>query len=124
MRLDTATDRSRDGGDAKPWTFLTNHARVLIVIAQNPNARLRDISAGIGITERAIQRIVAELEEAGYLSHDKVGRRNRYQIQPGTHLRHALGSTHQVKSLLDVFLPDELGRERGRDATAEERVDR
>ena len=48
---------------------------------------------------------------AGYLSHDKVGRRNRYQIQPGTHLRHALGSTHQVKSLLDVFLPDELGRE-------------
>ena len=63
------------------WSFLTNHARVLLCIAHDPGARLRDIAAGLGITERSAYSIVAELAEAGYVVKQKDGRRNRYQIQ-------------------------------------------
>jgi DNA-binding MarR family transcriptional regulator len=66
---------SRDGTFA--WSFLTNHARVLLCIAQDPRARLRDIGEAVGITERAAHRIVAELTDAGYVSRRRVGRRNR-----------------------------------------------
>jgi predicted ArsR family transcriptional regulator len=61
---------------SRTWTFLTNHARVLILIAETSGIRLRDVADQVGITERATQRIVAELEAAGYLTHEKVGRRN------------------------------------------------
>ena len=63
------------------WSFLTNHARVLMCIAHDPEARLRDIAAGLGITERSAYGIVSELAEAGYVVKQKDGRRNRYQIQ-------------------------------------------
>ena len=63
------------------WSFLTSHARVLLCIAQDPDVRLRDIAAGLGITERSAYGIVTELAEAGYLIRQKDGRRNRYQIQ-------------------------------------------
>jgi MarR family len=63
------------------WGFLTNHARVLLCIAHDPGARLRDIAAGLGITERSAHGIVTDLAEAGYLIRQKDGRRNRYQIQ-------------------------------------------
>ena len=63
------------------WSFLTNHARVLLCIAHDPGARLRDIAASLGITERSAHGIVTELAEAGYLIRQKDGRRNRYQIQ-------------------------------------------
>jgi DNA-binding transcriptional ArsR family regulator len=63
------------------WSFLTSHARVLMCIAHDPGARLRDIAAGLGITERSAYGIVAELAEAGYVIKQKDGRRNRYQIQ-------------------------------------------
>ena len=63
------------------WSFLTNHARVLLCIAHDPAARLRDIAAGLGITERSAYGIVTELAEAGYVVKQKDGRRNRYQIQ-------------------------------------------
>jgi hypothetical protein len=66
------------------WSFLTSHARVLMCIAHDPGARLRDIAAGLGITERSAYGIVAELAQAGYVVKQKDGRRNRYQIQ--THL--------------------------------------
>jgi hypothetical protein len=64
------------------WSFLTNHARVLLCIAHDPGVRLRDIAAGLGITERSAYGIVADLTEAGYIVKEKDGRRNRYQIQP------------------------------------------
>jgi IclR helix-turn-helix domain len=64
------------------WSFLTNHARVLLCIAHDPGVRLRDIAAGLGITERSAYGIVADLTEAGYILKEKDGRRNRYQIQP------------------------------------------
>ena len=86
------------------WTFLTNHARVLSLIAQSPGIRLRDIADSIGITERAAQRIVAELEASGYLSHDKEGRRNRYHLQPHAHLRHPLERDIEIGELLDLFI--------------------
>ncbi|HLM90256.1 MAG TPA: helix-turn-helix domain-containing protein [Streptosporangiaceae bacterium] len=63
------------------WSFLTSHARVLMCIAHDPGARLRDIAAGLGITERSAYGIVTELTEAGYVVKQKDGRRNRYQIQ-------------------------------------------
>ena len=63
------------------WSFLTSHARVLLCIAHDPAARLRDVAAGLAITERRAHRIVADLAEAGYVIKQKDGRRNRYQIQ-------------------------------------------
>jgi len=68
-------------GDHSPgWSFLTNHAQVLICVARDPDVRLRDIGARVGITERAAHRIVTDLAEAGYLTRERQGRRNRYTI--------------------------------------------
>ncbi|MFF9868155.1 helix-turn-helix transcriptional regulator [Streptomyces sp. NPDC013953] len=86
------------------WTFLTNHARVLLWIARDPQVRLRDVAAGIGITERAVQIIVADLEAAGYLTRTRVGRRNRYTIDPTVALRHPAEADHPVGDLLGAFL--------------------
>ncbi|MFD4588750.1 helix-turn-helix transcriptional regulator [Streptomyces sp. NPDC058434] len=86
------------------WTFLTNHARVLLWIARDPEVRLRDVAAGIGITERAVQIIVADLEAAGYLTRTRVGRRNRYTIDPTVALRHPAEADHPVGDLLGAFL--------------------
>ncbi|MFG2757196.1 helix-turn-helix transcriptional regulator [Streptomyces wuyuanensis] len=86
------------------WTFLTNHARVLLRIAGDPDVRLRDIAAGIGITERAVQIIVADLEAAGYLTRARVGRRNRYTIDSTVALRHPAEADHPVGDLLNAFL--------------------
>jgi predicted transcriptional regulator len=66
---------------ATSWSFLTNHARVLLCIARDPGARLRDIASSLGITERSAYGIVTDLTEAGYIVKQKNGRRNRYQIQ-------------------------------------------
>ncbi len=70
------------------WTFLTNHARVLAHIARNPGARIRDIAAGCLLTERAVQKIIADLETSGYLTHARHGRANHYRVILGTPLRH------------------------------------
>jgi hypothetical protein len=66
----------------RSWSFLTNHARVLLCIAHDPGVRLRDIAASVGITERTAYGIVTDLTTAGYVVKEKDGRRNRYQIQP------------------------------------------
>ena len=95
----------RVGADQpRGWTFLTNYARVLILIADAPGIRLRDIADQVGITERAAQRIVAELEAAGYLSHVKEGRRNRYHLEPDARLRHPLERDIEIGALLDLFV--------------------
>lgn len=70
------------------WTFLTNHARVLAAIAEDPSTRIRDIAARCRLTERAVQKIVSDLEEGGYLAHTRRGRSNSYRIEEGTILRH------------------------------------
>ena len=74
--------------DRRPWTFLTSHARVLILIAQNPDVRVRDLADVAGITERSTRRIIAELEDDGYLAHEKIGRRNHYKLTTSATLRH------------------------------------
>jgi len=85
------------------WTFLTNHAHVLVCIAEDPDVLLREVAQRVDITERAAQRIVAELEAAGYLSHEKVGRRNRYQVNPALPLRHSLEEHLEIGTLLNVL---------------------
>lgn len=91
-------------GRQRTWTFLTNHARVLCLIAENPGMRLRDIAVRVEITERACQRIVAELEADGYLTHEKIGRRNQYHLLPSTHLRHPLEDDVEIGVLLSLFV--------------------
>ncbi len=85
------------------WTFLTNHSHTLLCIAEDPDIRLRDIAAQVGITERAAQRIVAELEEAGYISHEKVGRRNHYEVHEDRPLRHPLEDHLEIAVLLKAL---------------------
>ena len=92
---------SRD--DTSNWTFLTNHAHVLVCIAQDPDVLLREVAARVNITERATRRIVAELEAAGYLSHVRVGRRNHYEVNPSLRLRHSLEEDLEVGVLLNVL---------------------
>ncbi len=89
--------------ERRPWTFLTNHARVLILISKNPDIRVRDVAAMADITERSTQRIVAELEQGGYLTHEKVGRRNRYKVSTTAPLRHPHEQNVEIGDLLEMF---------------------
>jgi len=86
------------------WTFLTNHALALLCVAREPGMRIRDIAECVGITERAAHRIVCELEEAGYLSRQRLGRRNFYEVHPDAALRHPLEREHDVGELLKGLL--------------------
>ncbi|HEY9420504.1 MAG TPA: winged helix-turn-helix domain-containing protein [Thermoanaerobaculia bacterium] len=86
------------------WTFLTNHAHVLFCIAQDREVRLRDVAARVGITERAVQRIVTDLEAEGFLTVSKEGRRNRYQVHDGLPLRHPIERHITVKGLIDLVV--------------------
>jgi len=89
-----------DDGPRSGWTFLTNHGHVLICIAEEPDARGRDIAARVGITERAAQAIVADLVADGYVTRTREGRRNRYEIHSEEPLRHPVESSHTVGELL------------------------
>lgn len=82
------------------WTFLTNHAHVLIAIDRNPELRQRDIADAVGITIGAVQKIIQELEAGGYVERERVGRRNRYIVKPDHPLRHPLEEDHTVRDLL------------------------
>lgn len=72
------------------WTFLTNHTHVLVCLLRDPDMRLRDVATKVGITERAVQRIIAELEQSEVIAREKDGRRNRYTINTNARLRHPL----------------------------------
>lgn len=85
------------------WTFLSNHAHVLLLLADDPELVMRDIAARVGITERAVQRIVADLEEGGYLSKEKDGRRNRYTVNQSRPLRHPIESHRSVASIISLI---------------------
>ncbi|MEU9143841.1 helix-turn-helix domain-containing protein [Streptomyces sp. NPDC048349] len=85
------------------WTFLTNHARVLVTIARDPAVRLRDVAAVCGLTERTVQTIVTDLETDGYLRRVRDGRRNRYEISPGAVFRHPAEAGVQVAGLLALL---------------------
>ena len=91
---------SEAGESKSEWTFLSNHAHVYLVIAREPEIRLRDVAEKVGITERAVQRIVADLEDAGYLVRERAGRRNRYQLNAEMPLRHPIEAHRSVGDLL------------------------
>jgi hypothetical protein len=91
-----SSSRSDDHG----WRFVTNHAHVLACVAEDPSGRLRDIAATVGITERAVGQIVGELEQAGYLTKTRVGRRNRYEVHGELPLRHPQHRHHTVGELI------------------------
>jgi DNA-binding MarR family transcriptional regulator len=86
------------------WTFLSNHAHVLVCLAMDNDARLRDVAQSVGITERAVQKIVSDLEEAGVLVRERSGRRNSYRLNLEAPLRHALESHKTVGVLLSLVL--------------------
>ena len=87
----------------RSWTFLTNHAHVLLCLAQGDSLTARELSTRIGITERSVQAILADLIADGYLEKTKVGRRNLYAVNPSGRLRHPLESAHTVGELIDAL---------------------
>jgi hypothetical protein len=92
------SDDDEGGGS---WTLLTGHGHVLVEIARNPDARIRDISPAVGLTERTVQAIVADLEAAGYLTRARVGRRTRYTVNPDSPFRHKAQEGLRVGPFLD-----------------------
>ena len=84
------------------WTFLTNHAHVLTVLDSEPDLVLREVALRVGITERAVQRIVMELEESGFLERRRVGRQNHYRVIKNKPLRHPIESHRNIGDLLKL----------------------
>ena len=92
--------------DSAGWTFLTNHAHVLIAIWRGPDSRVREIASLVGITERAVMKILSDLSTAGYIEVTKVGRENRYRVVADLPLRHPLEQQHTVGALLTALTSD------------------
>ena len=99
----------REGREAG-WTFLTNHSHVLICLAAEPELRMRDVAERVGITERAVQRIVADLEEGGVLRRSRDGRRNHYSIDAAHALRHPIEAHRTVGDLLRMAAGQKASR--------------
>jgi DNA-binding Lrp family transcriptional regulator len=98
---------STEAGPTPAFGFLTNHGLVLLCIAHDPQIRMRDIAATVGITERAAQRIVADLVESGYLSRQRIGRRNLYSVRLDLAVAVPTRRDLDLNSLLNVLLPTE-----------------
>ena len=94
------SDPNQSGGT---WTLLTGHGHVLVEIARNPDARIRDISPVVGLTERSVQAIVADLEAAGYLTRTRTGRRVVYTVNRDSLFRHSAQDGHRVGPFLDLL---------------------
>jgi len=102
----TVRPPARAAGPAAPgarWTFLTNHSHVLILLSKQPEIVLREVAARVGITERAVQRIIADLEEAGFVEREKVGRCNRYRIRRHLALRHPIEAHRTIGDLVGLI---------------------
>lgn len=87
----------------RTWTFLSNHGHVLLAVARDPQARVRDIATRVGITERATQHILSDLVEGGYLTKSKVGRRNEYAVCAGQPFRHPAERNRTIDDLIAIF---------------------
>jgi DNA-binding transcriptional ArsR family regulator len=96
----TELRKSNSGDDFHLWRFVTNHAHVLACIAADPDARVRDIARSVGITERTVGQIVGQLEEAGYITKTRVGRRNQYVVHGNLPMRHPEHRQHTVGELI------------------------
>lgn len=102
----TRQPKAQDGGHT--WTFLTNHSHVLICLHQDPELTLREVAQIVGITERSVQRIIGELEEAGYVTRERVGLRNRYRFRMSESLRHPVEAHCKIGDL--VRMVEDTGR--------------
>ena len=91
----------------KSWRFLSNHTQVLLCIARDPDVRFRDLAQMVGITERAAQRIVADLIDSGYVESDRIGRRNHYRVNTDVAMRHPAQEGHDIGELLRLLRLDE-----------------
>jgi len=91
------------GESSGSWTLLTGHGHVLVEIARNPQARIRDIAPVVGLTERTVQAIVADLDAAGYLTRTRVGRRTRYKVNPDSPFRHSAQDGLRVGPMLELL---------------------
>lgn len=89
------------------WTFLTNHGHVLICLTRDPDLRIRDLAQLVGITDRAVAKLLDELEATGYITRTKVGRRNHYEVHTNQPMRHRVESGHVVRELVDAMGPIE-----------------
>lgn len=94
---------SADGLNHQGWTFLSNHAHVLLCVARDATMRLRDIASEVGITERAIRHIISDLEEVGYVERVRIGRRNSYRIDKSLHLRHPIEKHKTIADLIHAI---------------------
>jgi predicted transcriptional regulator len=94
---------SDDNNHDKTWRFLSNHTQVLLCLHRDPDARFRDIAQSVGITERAAQRIVADLVESGYVESERSGRRNHYTIRTKIAMRHPAQHGHEIGELLQLL---------------------
>lgn len=86
----------------RSWTFLTNHAHILLAIAQTPDVRVRDLAQLVGVTERTAMQIIDDLEDGGYITRERQGRRNHYQVDRAHPLRHPLEDHHEIGALLQA----------------------
>ena len=112
MKTEQATSRKRkteaaasgdNGKTSSGWTFLTNHAHVLGVLHSDPEKVLREVAIEVGITERAVQRIIQDLEKGGFIERERVGRQNRYRILKGQPLRHPTEAHRKIGDLLKLI---------------------
>lgn len=94
---------------SRDWSFLSNHGLVLLAVASDPTATQRQIGDAVGLTERAAQRLIADLVDAGYVRRFVEGRRNRYELVGGTRMRHPLSRDVPVRELLEVLAPTNDG---------------
>jgi len=109
---DTAPPRAPGGS----WTFLSNHAHVLLCLAADPNQTLPVIAEKVGVTSRAVQLILTDLIDGGYVERTKIGRRNHYRINPDGHLRHPLEAHHRIADLITALGPAHAGTDTTADA--------
>ena len=89
---------------SREWTFLSNHGHVLVHLSRYPDSRVRDIADTVGITERSTQAILADLEESGYVTITRIGRRNSYKVNTGLKFRHPSEASKPISSLLKIFI--------------------
>ncbi|NQV23571.1 MAG: ArsR family transcriptional regulator [Rhodopirellula sp.] len=102
-KLLTPAGSQQSSSSSARWTFLTNHSHVLVMLDSDEAPVLREVALEVGITERAVQRIIQDLEEGGFIERERVGRRNRYRVLRDQHLRHPIESHRTIGDLLNLI---------------------
>lgn len=99
----SASVKNTGGTNGPRWTFLTNHSHVLVLLASDPDLVLREVALRVGITERAVQRIIQDLEGEGFVERERVGRRNHYRVLTEQSLRHPIEAHRTIGDLLELL---------------------